>query len=364
MADIFISYKREDQSKAKALANALADKGWSVWWDPKLRAGEHFDDAIEEALKAAKCVIVLWTELSVKSRYVKNEASRALKQKKLIPVGLDEAEPPLVFENLHAVQMQGWNGAKDSAGFRELVEQLQSKIGGGTLAAAASASVSSRSPEPTSFGSPFTSGLETLNSIESKLSDSRAKFRLERRQKAGKPVSPEQVGSDERSLLRLHVAIRRAWDSQHPPVKPVRGLGASEPPGFDFLGCPYGILTRLDLQCAPDYDFEARQLLRKLDSVGGAAIDYTPEQLRDLPENLQERGLYLLLITSEPIPLPHFVEHRVEKGPLRITQDTFDRYSQLPKYPRAHDIYPYYEDPETREVRELATRLGLLFKPK
>ena len=61
MSDIFISYKREDQPTARKLADALESEGWSVWWDPKLRAGEHFDDVIEKALKEAKCVIVMWS---------------------------------------------------------------------------------------------------------------------------------------------------------------------------------------------------------------------------------------------------------------------------------------------------------------
>jgi hypothetical protein len=73
MSDIFISYKREEQPSARQLADALQKRGWSVWWDPKLRAGEHFDDAIEKALIDAKCVIVMWSKLSVKSRYVKDE---------------------------------------------------------------------------------------------------------------------------------------------------------------------------------------------------------------------------------------------------------------------------------------------------
>jgi hypothetical protein len=40
MADIFISYKREEQPVAKKLADALQKKGWSVWWDPEVRACE------------------------------------------------------------------------------------------------------------------------------------------------------------------------------------------------------------------------------------------------------------------------------------------------------------------------------------
>ena len=49
MSDIFISYKREEQPEARKLANALEREGWSVWWDPKLRAGDHFDKIIEQS---------------------------------------------------------------------------------------------------------------------------------------------------------------------------------------------------------------------------------------------------------------------------------------------------------------------------
>ena len=68
MSDIFISYKREDQATARKLADALEKEGWNIWWDPKLRVGEHFDDVIEKALNEAKCVIVMWSKRSVQSR--------------------------------------------------------------------------------------------------------------------------------------------------------------------------------------------------------------------------------------------------------------------------------------------------------
>jgi TIR domain len=68
-----------------------------VWWDPKLRAGEHFDDVIEKALDQAKCVIVIWSERSVQSRYVRTEATYALDQDKLVPVAIESVKLPLRF---------------------------------------------------------------------------------------------------------------------------------------------------------------------------------------------------------------------------------------------------------------------------
>src|SRR5215510_370881 len=94
MSDIFISYKREEQAMARNLANALEGEGWTVWWDPKLRAGERFNDVIEKALKESKCVLVMWSKRSVESKYVKDEATYALNRNKLVPVMIEEVELP------------------------------------------------------------------------------------------------------------------------------------------------------------------------------------------------------------------------------------------------------------------------------
>lgn len=129
MSDIFISYKREEQPQAKALADALEKKGWSVWWDPKLRAGEHFDDVIEKALQETKCVIVLWSKRSVKSRYVRDEATYALKRGKLIPAAIDGVTPPFRFEGVQTAQLRGWDGSVTFPGFQKLVDDISSIIG-------------------------------------------------------------------------------------------------------------------------------------------------------------------------------------------------------------------------------------------
>ena len=82
MSDIFISYKREEQATARKLANALESEGWTVWWDPKLRAGDHFDDVIEKALNEAKCVIVMWSQLVGELRIYKSRSNGSFGAKK------------------------------------------------------------------------------------------------------------------------------------------------------------------------------------------------------------------------------------------------------------------------------------------
>src|SRR5262245_36840047 len=130
MSDIFISYKREEQPKARQLASALEQQGWSVWWDhPRLRAGDDFDKIIEAALNESRCVIVLWSELSVKSDYVLAEATEALEKKKLVPVTIEKVNLPFRFKRLHTALLVNWDGSNTSAEFRKLLEDLTAKIG-------------------------------------------------------------------------------------------------------------------------------------------------------------------------------------------------------------------------------------------
>ena len=74
MADIFISYSRKDLSRVGVLADALSDQGWSVWWDRQIPTGRTFDQVIAEALASARCVIVVWSEESIGSDWVREEA--------------------------------------------------------------------------------------------------------------------------------------------------------------------------------------------------------------------------------------------------------------------------------------------------
>ena len=97
MNDIFISYKREDQATARNLAIALESEGFTVWWDRELRGGDYFDDVIQKQLNEARCVIVIWSESSVQSQYVKAEAAYAQDHGKLIPVRIDSVTLPIRF---------------------------------------------------------------------------------------------------------------------------------------------------------------------------------------------------------------------------------------------------------------------------
>ncbi|MEO2178028.1 MAG: toll/interleukin-1 receptor domain-containing protein [bacterium] len=78
-ADIFVSYKRKDKAFVADLVRELEESGFSVWWDTRISAGSEFDTVIETALKSARCVVVVWSDSSIESEWVKNEANEGLR---------------------------------------------------------------------------------------------------------------------------------------------------------------------------------------------------------------------------------------------------------------------------------------------
>lgn len=130
MADIFVSYAKEDRDRIRYLSQALENEGWSTWWDRKIPPGKTWDDVIEKQLTSCKCVLVAWSKHSVKSRYVREEADEAISMERpLVPVGLDGTRPPFGFRRIHAASLADWQGDTKADGFHQLVEAITSEIG-------------------------------------------------------------------------------------------------------------------------------------------------------------------------------------------------------------------------------------------
>jgi hypothetical protein len=129
MADIFISYAREDLRWASNLTRALKAYGWSTWWDPEIPPGKEYDKIIEEELSAARCVIVGWSEQSIESTWVKDEAREAKEQDKLIPVLIEGIKAPLGFRSLQNIDLTSWDGTINSPKLEGLVKRLEEILG-------------------------------------------------------------------------------------------------------------------------------------------------------------------------------------------------------------------------------------------
>ncbi len=135
MADVFISYKREDRPRILPLAQALERDGYTVWWDLDLVTGERWGARIKTELDAAKAVIVVWTAASVAanntyaSEFIENEANEAARRGVLAPVLLDDGRIPWTHQQKQYADLVGWRGDIRHIGYAQLIEGVSRLAG-------------------------------------------------------------------------------------------------------------------------------------------------------------------------------------------------------------------------------------------
>jgi hypothetical protein len=110
MADVFLSYAKENRSQAKLVASLLESCGWSVFWDHRIKGRAEWRTVLESELDNAAAVVVLWSRASVESLWVKAEAERG--QTRLVSVRIDEVDLPIPFSQLQAINLVGWRGGR------------------------------------------------------------------------------------------------------------------------------------------------------------------------------------------------------------------------------------------------------------
>jgi adenylate cyclase len=128
--DVFISYARPSEDEAHRIAELLREQGFSVWRDDELPAHRAYSDVIEERLKSAKAVVVLWSGESAKSHWVRAEADSAREAGTLVQAKLDGALPPMPFNQIQCADLSGWGGDTGSAGWRKLEGSVAALVRG------------------------------------------------------------------------------------------------------------------------------------------------------------------------------------------------------------------------------------------
>ena len=129
MADVFISYKREDRPAAERLAGALRQLGFEVWWDLDLLSGDSFRNVIRAVIDQCKAAVVVWSRASVDSAFVLDEANYALRLGRLCTVRIDGVELPFGFGQVHVDDLADWAGELSHAGFQSLVKAIEERVG-------------------------------------------------------------------------------------------------------------------------------------------------------------------------------------------------------------------------------------------
>ena len=129
MSDVFISYARSTAAQAQAVAEALRGLGYGVWLDDEIPAHRAFAEVIEERLKAAKAVVVIWSAEAAKSEWVQSEADRARADRKLVQLTIDGAKLPMPFDRIQCADMNGWKGDVAAPGWRKVLSSVDVLVG-------------------------------------------------------------------------------------------------------------------------------------------------------------------------------------------------------------------------------------------
>jgi hypothetical protein len=129
MASLFLSYSREDASQVGPLATALEEEGHKVWWDRHITGGQEFADAIECALESADVIIACWTEKSIRSGWVRDEAAVGRDKGRLVPLSLDGCRAPLGFRQYHTIELRNWDGNPQSPALDPVKAAIAERMG-------------------------------------------------------------------------------------------------------------------------------------------------------------------------------------------------------------------------------------------
>jgi adenylate cyclase len=129
MSDVFISYARSTEGQAQAVADGLRSLGYAVWRDDELPAHRAYTEVIEERLRAAKAVVVIWSAEAVKSQWVRAEADMAREAGTLVQLRVDGSTPPLPFNQIQCADLSGWIGDPAAPGWRKVAASIAHLVG-------------------------------------------------------------------------------------------------------------------------------------------------------------------------------------------------------------------------------------------
>jgi adenylate cyclase len=243
MSDIFISYARSTEAQAQAIAEALRDLGYGVWRDDELPAHRDYSEVIEERLRAAKAVVVIWSTDAVKSQWVKAEADLAREAGTLVQLSLDGALPPMPFNRIQCADMTGWAGDSEEPGWRKVVASVADLTNGASpLPKAVSAEPALALPAMPSIGLlPFADMTGTddedyfvdgmMEEIVGALSRFRSIFVIASGSTMafkGKVVSPQAVGRQLGVRYVLEGSVRKAGGRVRIAVKLIDAANAAQ----------------------------------------------------------------------------------------------------------------------------------------
>lgn len=145
MAKVFISYKREEQELAQFVRTKFAELGIEYFMDDELSPDENYSLGLDRQLAEAGAVLVLWTNLSVRSEFVYSEAQKGNRRRVLVAARFNQLsfdDLPVPFNAFQTSDLSDWR-ATGAAGqhpqWQNVLDALGRKLGRPALPALAAA---------------------------------------------------------------------------------------------------------------------------------------------------------------------------------------------------------------------------------
>jgi TolB-like protein len=130
--EIFISYRRADESWARLLHAQLKAEGVDAWYDAQVGAGQDWRTATARALESSRVFVLLFTRAAAQSDDIAKELAAATFSRKLIvPVRIEDIQPSGAF--LYELASRNWVNAFENTEARlgELAKSLAELVRSG-----------------------------------------------------------------------------------------------------------------------------------------------------------------------------------------------------------------------------------------
>jgi len=121
---VFISFKTEERDLAFQLQTALTASGYKIWWQEEIQCGQEWHGEIDKAIEAAGAIVVLWSNKSLSSIWVRHEASQAIVKGVYTPVRVEAMEIDSPYNRVQATDIVNWTGDINHPGFQNLLVRL------------------------------------------------------------------------------------------------------------------------------------------------------------------------------------------------------------------------------------------------
>ncbi|MEQ1770287.1 MAG: TIR domain-containing protein [Devosia sp.] len=135
MTDVFISYKHRLKPRVEAIASALSGLGLDVWYDAGLLSGSDYSGEIAKYLRAARCVLVCWSDDAFphggdEKGWVRGEAEKGLERDTLVAVTLEPTDLDPPWNMVHYETLTDWAPASENRdAWQRTLAAIGAKVG-------------------------------------------------------------------------------------------------------------------------------------------------------------------------------------------------------------------------------------------